>query len=312
MVSVKELYFESHDGIHKIHAVKWIPDTEKPVCILQIVHGMAEHIERYDDFARFMAAQNILVVGDNHLGHGGSVLPNEPQGYFCQKDAAQVLVEDEKTLCDAMKKEYPEVPYVMLGHSMGSFIARNYLAQFGDTLQGAVIMGTGMQPLGLLKISTMLTSFLKVVQGEKHISKFLNTVAFGSYCKKITAPKTDFDWLTHDEKIVEAYEKDPDCGFVFTINGFATLFQLIKKLHDKNYIQQMPKTLPVFFVAGKEDPVGDYGVAVEKVYQSFADMGMKNVSCKLYDNMRHEILNEIDKMQVYKDLMKWICEVTSK
>ena len=306
MIKKIEFFFDSADGIHKLHAIKWIPEIEHPVSILQVVHGMAEYIDRYDDFATYMASRNILVVGDDHLGHGKSVGPMDTKGYFCDKDAPKVLVEDEHTLQKRMQEEYPGVPYFVLGHSMGSFITRNFLAQYGKEIQGAVICGTGMQSKMILTISTALSAFLTLFQGKEHVSKFMDHACFGNYNKEIENPGTPYDWLTHDAACVDAYMQDPDCGFVFTLNGFSTLFQLIRKLHDQTYVNRMPKELPIFIAAGREDPVGNYGKAVEGVYHAFRDMGMKDVSCRLYENMRHEIINETEKETVYEDLYRWI------
>ncbi|MCQ2242580.1 alpha/beta hydrolase, partial [Treponema sp.] len=224
---MEEFYFDSNDKKSKLHAVKWIPECEKPVSILQIVHGMAEYIDRYDGFATFLAERGILVVGDDHLGHGKSLGENGTKGYFCEGSADKILVEDEQTLKKIMQQEYPDVPYFIFGHSMGSFITRNYLAQYGNEVQGAVICGTGMQAKGLLQFSLGLTKVLKLFQGDEHPSNLLNVAAFGSYCKKIDNAKTVFDWLSHDDAVVNAYIADPDCGFTFTINGFRTMFQLI-------------------------------------------------------------------------------------
>lgn len=303
---MEEFYFDSNDKKSKLHAVKWIPECEKPVSILQIVHGMAEYIDRYDGFATFLAERGILVVGDDHLGHGKSLGENGTKGYFCEGPADKILVEDEQTLKKIMQQEYPDVPYFIFGHSMGSFITRNYLAQYGNEVQGAVICGTGMQAKGLLQFSLGLTKVLKLFQGDKHPSNLLNVAAFGSYCKKIDNAKTVFDWLSHDDAVVNAYIADPDCGFTFTINGFRTMFQLIFNLHDRSYISGMPKELPLLLIAGHEDPVGDYGNAVEGVFKSYKELGMQHVDCKLYDNMRHEILNELGKETVYQDVYSWI------
>ena len=306
MIKKEEFFFDSKDGIHKLHAIKWIPEDENPVSILQVVHGMAEYIDRYDDFATYMAERNILVVGDDHLGHGKSVGAGETKGYFCDSDAPKVLVEDEHTLQKKMQEAYPGVPYFVMGHSMGSFITRNYLTQYGKEIQGSILCGTGMQPKWLLTVSMALTGLLTCFQGQGHVSKFMDKACFGNYNKAIEKPRTTSDWLTHDEACVDAYLQDPDCGFVFTLNGFMTLFRLIMQLHNKAYVNQMPKELPVFIAAGREDPVGNYGKAVEQVYHSYRDMGMQDVSCRLYENMRHEILNETEKETVYKDLYRWL------
>ena len=309
MVKREELYFDSRDNVNKIHAMKWIPEKEKPVCILQIIHGMAEYIERYDEFARVMAEKGILVVGEDHLGHGKSVGENGTYGYFCERDAATVVVRDSHRLKKMVQEQYPGVPYIILGHSMGSFILRNYLCRYGTGIQAAVIVGTGMQPKAVLGLAKAVLAVQKVFCGSKHPSELVNALAFGSYNKKISGARTPMDWLTKDDKIVDAYMADQMCGFTFTINGFQTLFELISRLHKKQNLEKMPKDLPVLFTAGDADPVGDYGEGVKRAYQSFIDIGMKNVKIKLYDNDRHELLNETDRKVVYEDIYQWIMSV---
>lgn len=308
MVKKEDFYFDSRDGEHKIHAVRWIPDGEKPACILQIIHGMAEHIDRYDDFACFLADRGILVVGDDHLGHGKSVKPGEPYGYFCKEDAPTVLVRDEHRLKKMVQEQYAGVPYIILGHSMGSFITRNYLLKYGSGIDGAIIMGTGMHSKPGLIFGTALAALQGMLCGADHVSKLLNMAVFGAYNKRIKSPKTPFDWLSKNEDNVRKYINDPLCGFTFTVNGFQTLFKLIYNLHDKEKLGKMPKNLPVFFLSGADDPVGDYGRSVELVYQSYREIGMENVQMKLYSEDRHELLNEVDKEDVYGDIYRWILQ----
>lgn len=308
MINKEEFYFDSRDGEHKIHAIKWVPDVEKPVCILQIVHGMSEYIDRYDDFANYLADKGILVVGDDHLGHGKSVTPGEPYGYFCKEDAPTVLVRDEHRLKKMIQESYPGVPYLILGHSMGSFITRNYLMRYGSGINGALIVGTGMQSKPTLLCARALAAIQKAFCGEKHVSRLVDKAAFGVYNKKIESPKTSFDWLSRNEDNVRKYIDDPLCGFIFTVNGFQTLFKLIYNLHDTEKLKRMPMELPIFFLSGADDPVGNYGRNVEMVYRSFREIGMENVQMKLYPKDRHELLNEVDKKDVYGDIYRWILQ----
>lgn len=309
MTKKEELYFDSRDGENKIHAVKWIPDRDKPVCILQIIHGMAEYIERYEEFAQTMAEKGILVAGEDHLGHGKSVGENGTYGYFCERDAATVVVRDSHRLKKMVQEQYPGVPYFILGHSMGSFILRNYLCRYGTGIHAAIIVGTGMQPRPMLMMGKAVAAVQKAFTGSRHPGNLLNALSFGSYNKRIPDEKTLMDWLTKDEKIVDAYLEDPLCGFTFTVNGFQTLFELVNRLYGRENLEKMPKELPVLFVSGEEDPVGGYGKGVKRAYQSFIDVGMKNVKMKLYENDRHELLNEMDREQVYEEIYQWISSV---
>lgn len=307
MVKKEEFTFDSRDGLTKLHAVRWVPEG-KVVCILQIVHGMAEYIERYEALAQYLGEKGILVTGDDHLGHGKSAEKKGNYGYFCEQDPATVVVRDVHRLKKMTQEEYPGVPYVILGHSMGSFITRNYLFRYGTGIQGAIICGTGSQPPALIKLSLLIANIQGLFLGQKHVAKFIDKLAFGSYNKRISNPRTPFDWLCTDEKVVDAYMKDTFCGFTFTVNGFKTLFTLIDRLNQEENINAMPKELPVHFIAGDMDPVGNYGQGVRKAYDDFAKAGMSRISIKLYPGDRHELLNEKDKQQVYEDIYPWIME----
>ncbi len=309
MIDRQEFCFGSRDGEHSLHAVKWIPETEKPVCILQVVHGMTEHIGRYEDFAQFMAKKGILVVGDDHLGHGLSVKEGEIRGYFCKEDAATVLVRDEHRLKKLMQEQYPGIPYIILGHSMGSFILRNYLMRYGSGIDGAVVMGTCMLPKYTVVSGWLMASLLSLFLGPKHICHKLDKWLFSSYNKAFTKSSTDSgSWVSVDPENVKRFREDPLCKFVFTANGFQTLMKLMWDLNDTERLKQMPRELPVFFVSGGEDPVGDYGKGVEKVFHTFEEIGMEQVQIKLYPGDRHEILNESDRQEVYGDIYRFILQ----
>ena len=302
---MEDFTFYSNDGVHKIHAVKWMPEDGEPKAALQLVHGMAEYIMRYADFAEYMAKHGFLVVGDDHLGHGGSVQAGDIKGYICDNDPATVLVADEHKLHQVIEGDYPGIPYFILGHSMGSFITRNYLCDYGREVQGAVIMGTGMQPRALLAASKCIAGIQKTFQGPKHVSRLIHKLGFGAYNKRIANPLTPNDWLSADAENVSRYNADTDCGFLFTVNGYEALFELISRLHDKSRLDKMPKELPMYFMSGADDPVGDYGKGVQAAVDSVVKAGMTNVKMKLYEGGRHEILNEVNRMETYEDVLRF-------
>lgn len=297
--------FDSRDNSTRIHAVRWEPDSGKPEYIVQIIHGMAEHVERYAGFAEFLTSKGCVVVAEDHLGHGKTA-ENGVHGYFCKQDPATVVVRDVHRLKKLTQERFPGVPYYIIGHSMGSFILRNYLFRYGKGIDGAVIMGTGQQPLYLpvgLKCTAALVSLFG---GAAKPSEFINKASFGAYLKRIPNPRTAYDWLTKDEKVVDEYIADPECGFTFTGNGFRTLAELILRLNRKSNLSKMPVTLRVLIASGSEDPVGDYGEGPRKVCEQFKAEGMQRVELKIYEGDRHEILNELDKEQVYEDIYQWI------
>lgn len=303
----EELYFDSRDGKTKLHAVRYSPDDPKQVhCVLQIVHGMAEYVERYQEFAEFLTARGFVVTGDDHLGHGKSVEEGGKYGYFCEQDPATVVVRDVHRLKKMTEALYPDVPYVIMGHSMGSFITRNYMYRYGTGIEGAVIMGTGMQPIGTLRMAKAAAGIQKLFCGSGHVSRFIDKLAFGAYNKKIPDPQTGFDWLSRDHARVERYIADPLCGFTFTVNGFLTLFELVFRLYSKENLSRIPKGLPVFMVSGDADPVGDYGRGVKKAYDSLVAAGLENIKLKMYEGGRHELLNETNRDEIMQDIYDWI------
>lgn len=302
----EEFYFDSRSGVDQIHAVRYSPDDGQVKAVVQIVHGMAEYAERYEAFAEVLTGQGFLVTGEDHLGHGKSVAEGGIYGYFCEQDPATVLVRDVHRLKKMTQVLYPHVPYFIIGHSMGSYILRNYLCRYGSGIDGAVIMGTGMQTVGMLKYGKFVAGVQKLFVGSRHVSKLINNGSFGSYNKRIADVQTEMDWLTKDEECVKRYIEDPLCGFTFTVNGFATIFELVSRLHKRENLEKIPKELPVYMLSGEEDPVGEYGVGVQRAYESLQAVGLTNLMLKMYPGDRHELVNETDKEAVMQEICKWI------
>ncbi len=298
-------YFDSRDGHSKIHAVRYTPEGEV-VGVLQIIHGMSEYVERYEDLAQYFASRGFVVTGDDHLGHGKTVAEGGTYGYFCEQDPATVVVRDVHRLKKMTQELYPGLPYFILGHSMGSFILRNYLCRYGSGITGAIVMGTGMAPAGVMGFCKGLATLQKALLGSRHKANMLNALAFGGYNKRITGAKTPYDWLSVNRENVDRYIEDPLCGFTFTANGFITLSELILRLHDQENLAKVPDDLPLFFVSGGEDPVGEYGAGVQRAIASLKEAGLKDITEKTYPGDRHEILNEDDRDQVKEDLYQWV------
>ena len=298
-----EKTFLSKDGKSTIHYYVWAPAGE-PVAILQITHGMAEHLLRYEPFAEYLNSYGILVCGHDHIGHGRSADP-EDWGYFGEQDGWKIFVQDVEQLHQIMKVQYMDTPYFIMGHSMGSFVARAWLAMYGTGVDGAIIMGTaGANPA--LGVAKTLVKTIRKSKGSRHISGLLTKLAFGSYNKRIKPNRTPYDWLTRDGEIVDKYIADPACGFTFTAAGYADLFNLIGYISSENWYKLIPKHLPILFVAGADDPVGAYGAGPAEVAEGLENAGCEDISLILYENMRHEILNEFGKEAVYEDLRRFI------
>ena len=296
----KEFYFPSKDGMTQIHVVEWIPEGEVKA-VLQIAHGMVEHIARYDSFAAYLSEHGIYVVGNSHLGHGKSLISSEKMGYFAAPNGNECVVGDIHQLRTLSQKKYPDVPYFVMGHSMGSFLMRQYLGMYGEGLSGAIIMGTGEQPDPILAAGKLVCKLIAAFKGWEHRSAFVNSLVIGGFEKEMGK-----GWLSRNEENVKKYAKDPMSGFVFTLNAFYHMFDGMSKMNAQEKSGKLPKELPVFFVAGAEDPVGAHGKGVETVYKRYVSKGAKCASIKLYPEDRHEILNEVDKDMVYQDLLDWI------
>lgn len=302
----KEFYFDSRDGKSRLYAVRWMPEpAEKVVCVVQIVHGMAEHSARYEEFAKFLTDRGIVVTAEDHLGHGRSVGEGGTFGYFCEQDPATVLVRDVHRLKKMTQELYPKVPYVILGHSMGSFIARNYMFRYGTGITAAIIMGTGMQSMAKVRAGKAAVAIQRVFCGPKHVSRLLDKMILGGGGR--AAEKTEpGNWLSRDEERVAEYDADPMCGFVFTVNGFGTLFELVARLYSRRNLEKIPKSLPVLMLSGTADPVGECGQGVQRAYESLKGCGLENLELKLYDGGRHELLNDIIRGEVMDDIYGWL------
>ncbi len=307
-VDENEFTFKSSDLITDIHVHEWVPDCDFNG-VVQISHGVNEYIERYSDFARFLASRGFVVVGNDHLGHGQSVLSSEELGFFAYNNGWEKVVMDIEKLRKITTKKYPGIPYFIFGHSMGSFLLRTHLIEYPDSgIYGAIISGTGQPAKTLITAGKLLSDTVMHREGKKYRSKTVNNSAFGSYNKKFKPQRTDFDWLSRDESVVDAYIESPFCGakIVPTVSLFSEMMGGLAFIQNKKNLQKMNKELYAAFMSGTMDPVGDYGIGVIKAYTSFREAGLINSSYKLYPDARHEILNETNKSDVYNDVLSWL------
>lgn len=281
------------------------PDTP-PRAIVQLTHGMVEFIGRYEELARYLADRGFAVIGHDHLGHGGSVRTSADYGYFARPDGNRTLLEDLHSVTRLAKTEWPGRPVFLLGHSMGSFYARQYLCDYGTELAGAILMGTGHQPLVMVQGGRALCRVLAALHGWRHRSGLVNKMAFGSFNKAFEPARTPSDWLNRDPAEVDRYLADERCTFIFTLNGYYSMFTGIARLHDKRVLAKMPKNLPVLLLSGDADPVGENGRAVQRAAESLRRAGLGRVSVKLYPGARHELLLELNRREVFGDIAGWI------
>ena len=319
-VEREEIWFDSSDGTSRIHGYIWWPEgmgpdaaaddpwgkVERPRGTVQLVHGMAEHIGRYDDFARFLASQNFVVAGHDHICHGDSSKPDR-WGKLPLKTGKNILIGDVARLRGIVRDKLPEnAPYFVFGHSMGSFVTRAYIAREGKGLAGAIICGTGHMPPATSSMGNPACKLIAPFKGEDTISGLVEGMGVGGYAKAIKDARTPLDWLSYNEDNVNAYIDDPACGFSFSVGGYGTVTALTREVCDPACCVLVPPELPLLYIAGDGDPVGSLGEGVRTAAKMAEDAGSKDVTCTVYENMRHEILNEKEHQRVYDDVLAWI------
>ena len=295
----QELYSPSVDGVHQLHTIYWVPEGDVKA-VLQIVHGMAEHMERYDEFARFLCRRGVAVVGHSHLGHGLTAKDAEELGWFGWPDGNEYLIGDIHRTREKSQFRFPGVPFYILGHSMGSFLTRQYLGIYGEGLAGAIVMGTSDLPDVLLKASEKLCLWMGKRKGWRYRSPFIDGFIIRGFEKKM-----GIEWLSKNDESNRRYKDDPMCGFPFTLNGFYHFFRTVQRVNELEGAGRIPKDMPILFTSGAEDPLGSNGRSVKAVFRRYRKAGAK-CTLRLYDGMRHEILNEVDRMLVYKDIYDWM------
>lgn len=306
----EEFTYKSKEDLTKIHAVVWKPASEIKA-IVQIAHGMTEHINRYEEFAKALNNQGILVCGNDHLGHGKSVIDENHLGYFAKKNGRDVLVDDVVTLTNIMQVRYPNTPYYILGHSMGSFIVRNYITSYSNRLAGCILIGSAQHSKLKMNLGKQLAKTTQFYHhGWFYRSPLLYKMTTGNYYKKFEeGMQNHLCWLTTNNEIIETYKNDPLSNFKFTCNGYYTLFDLIKGACSKKRAKKINKDLPMFIMTGKDDPVGRLGKDIYKIEKLYKKVGIKDVRIKVYNGMRHEVLNEVQNVVPITDIVNFINKI---
>ncbi len=301
----REFFIPSSDKIHRLHVISWQGDG--PILgVLQLVHGMVEFIDRYHEFAAFLCENQIAVMGHDHLGHGRSVSSEEELGFFHETDGRKLLIQDMHLVSAEIKQQYPGLPHFILGHSMGSFCTRKYLTLYRNTVQGAILMGTGNPTVAMTRFGKHLANFLEKKYGGHYRSTILAKIAFANYLRHIKHPKTEKDWISRDEEIVSAYVSNKYCSFLFTVSAYKDLFSLVAYDVKKLHLDKIPRRLPILIASGAMDPVGNWGKDPKKLYKTYLSQGFTDVALKLYPQGRHEMLNELNRQEVYMDIRDWL------
>lgn len=291
----------------RIRAYRWDKQTNQPVkAIIQLAHGMAEHVLRYENFAEEMVKNGYIVYGNDHRGHGNSITAPDDIGFLAEENGFDRVVSDMHLLTTMIKEEQPDIPIVLLGHSMGSFLTRRYVQLYPNAVDAIILSGTGGDQGILGKVGLMLAKLDKKRKGARTPSPLMDKLTFGNFNKNFSPKRTDFDFLSRNDQAVDAYIADEKCGFVCTTGFFIDLIQGVETVHRKEEVEKTPRHLPVLFISGDLDPVGDDGKGVRAVYEQLRAHGMHQVTLKLYPGGRHEMLHEINKEEVYADILNWM------
>lgn len=299
---IKSIEVQSTDNIHTLKGLIYIPEGEIKG-IFHLVHGMCEYIGRYAHIFAALAERGYVCCGYDNLGHGKTARDENELGFIAHRDGWKYLVRDVKAFEDAVKKIYPDIPLCLMGHSMGSFIARIAAENYGDGIEKFIICGTGgpnpAAPFGLLA-----TDIMRLLNGEKHRSKLVNKLAFSAYNKRFEGD-SEFEWITTDREVINKYAADKYCNFKFTVSAMHDLVKLNQLANRPAWFKNIRKDLPILLISGSDDPVGAYGKGVTRVYNKLKAAGVKDVTLKLYNGCRHEIHNDSCKNQVINDISEF-------
>ena len=297
--------YKSSNREHFISATKYIPDDKENIKgIVQIAHGMFEHTNRYANFIKFIVSRGYIVCINDHVGHGESLL-NDEIGYMGTDSIHETMVKDMYILTRIMKVEYPDYKYILLGHSMGSFLARYYCTNFSKFIDGVILSGTGNKVI-FNNLLIHITNTIIKLNGNKKEAMFFQKCMNNFFNFKFKSENSNFNWLSKNYRSVENFLKDPKCGFTFRYEGYRDLLKLINIVNEKSWYEIFPKKMPVYIFSGDMDPVGNYGKGVIQVYNNLKKYGAEDVTLKLYKDGRHEMLNEVNNVEVFNDTYLWI------
>lgn len=300
-----EYTYPSKDGVHTIYAELYTPKTESAKGIIQLAHGMIDHIGRYKELAEYLCAEGYILAGNHHLGHGKSAGKSDDFGYFAKSDGVDLLIADMHTLNKHLRETFPTLPLVIMGHSMGSFLARLYVEAHPHSMSGVIIHGTA-GPNKLLPFGKALAKLVRAFHGDRYRSPLVKKLAFGAYNSKFPKEDGENAWLTRDVSMVEDRKTDKYTSFTFTISAYLDLFKMIGDCNDKNWFKEYPKEIPTLIQSGGMDPVGNYGKGVDYVYKHLLMAGADNVKLKMYEGARHELFNETCRDEVFSDMVEWL------
>ena len=307
--NLSEITYPSTDGIHTIYAEIYTPKHCAAKGIVQLAHGMVDYVGRYEELAERLTEAGYIFAGNHHLGHGKSVNSEEDYGFFAERDGVIFVLRDMHTLNRRLRNDYPSLPLVIFGHSMGSFLSRLYVERYPHTIKAAVIHGTA-GPNGAASMGRALARLIGKIKGSHHRSKLIDKLAFGSYNSHFDKSEGSNAWLTRDISAVAGRDSDPYTNFKFTVSGFSDLFWMLRESNGKGWFENYPQNLPTLIMSGDDDPVGNYGKGPEYVYKHLMLAGCDKITIKSYEGARHELFKETNKEEVFDDLILWLDAAT--
>ncbi|MDM9945458.1 lysophospholipase [Clostridioides difficile] len=297
--------FKGEEGLD-IYTYKWEDENiKKPKAVIQIAHGMAETAQRYETFAKVLTKNGYIVYINDHRGHGKTAKIIENVGHLAEKEGFRCLVEDMYTLTNIIKKENEDLPIYLFGHSMGSFASQRYIMDYSNNLSGLILCGSNGKQGIILNLAHLIINHEIKKYGRRFKSNKINNLIFGGEIIRRNE-KTKFDWLSRDKEQVEKYINDPFCGVVCSCGFFYDLVQGLKEIEDKENLKKVPLDIPIYIISGDKDPIGKNGKGVLRLRDRYIKLGVKDVTCKLYKDGRHELLNEINKEEVFEDIICWL------
>lgn len=297
--------FPSSDGKNTVYGEIYTPKEGEPFGIVQLAHGMVDHIGRYKNLASYLTGKGYIFAGSDHLGHGNTAATAEDFGYFARRGGYSLVIDDVYKMNRLLRERYPHLPIVLMGHSMGSFVARLYAVRYPESISGLIIHGTaGKNPL--LPLGLLLTRFMRIFGGERYRSELVTSLAIGSYNKRFDKSEGKNAWLTRDGAQVSDREGDARTRFIFTVSGYTDLFRMLGGCNKRSWYKSYPKKMPTLVISGEADPVGGFGKGVRKVYEGLLRHGVRTLSLKTYEGARHELFNEFNRDEVFSDIAEWL------
>lgn len=303
-----EFSFLSSDGKNNIHAEIYAPKGREIRGVVQLAHGMVDHVGRYTALAEYLVGEGFVFAGNDHLGHGKSVATPDDFGFFASFDGYKLVIDDLYTMNGELRKRFPGKPVILLGHSMGSFLARLYAVKYPTSINGIIIHGTGGKNPALL-LGKAVVGVLRAIFGERHRSKLVKKLSFMGYNSKFDKSEGDEAWLTRAGELVADRKDDPRTNFTFTLAGYNDLFTMLGECNSNLWYYQYPRSLPTILMAGGADPVGNYGDGIREIYDGLSQEGVVALDVEIYEGARHELFNETNRAEVFRDICDWLSTI---